>query len=454
MIKKNKGLIILIVVIVVLASVYALVTFLKTGVDDETPSDTDESIEIYNIDTQTIKNIKINSFKESYTLSFYDSVSIPELPGSYIDEEKAYATRQGLSIITTDEIISQNADNASEYGFDNPSYTVEIITEDENGKMIEIGDASPVGNGYYCKVKGEDRIFIVSNYKYEYIAYPSSYYRTMTFFEVDRNAISDITLDVYNKHTLTFKENMVTDTDAPHNVFDRYQMTSPYTWPASSNMVGKILDSVTQLEVLEYVSENSENMAEFGFAPYVAKLTFAHDGGQSDTIYFGNNKESIIYIRTDKDDKIYGISAEPFSYLEVEPFSFLSDFAFLRNIMTVKHINYTHNNVTADFIITALDNENVDVKKNGKLMSQEKFKELYTELISISVAGAYDGVFPGKAFLSYTFDYNDLSTEKVEFYKIDERRAALSVNGKCQFYVNMVALNEKLEKIDGIIASN
>ncbi len=452
MIKKNKGLIILLAVIVALAAVYALVTFFDSD-ENTTPSDTDESIEIYNIETQTIKSIKIISSEETYTLSFGDNVTIPELPGSYIDEEKAHSARQGLSMITTDEIVSEDVSNLSEYGLDSPSYRVEINSDGDN-IVIETGDASPVGNGYYCKVEGEDKVFIISNYKYEYISCSSSYYRTMSFFEVDRNAISDITLDVYGKHTLTFKENIVLDKDTPHNVFDRYQMTTPYNWPASSNMVGKILDSVTQLEVMEYAAENSDKMVEYGFAPYVAKLNFIHDNGLSDTIYFGNNKEGIIYIRTDKDDKIYGISAEPFSYLGLDPFSFLSDFAFLRNIMTVKHINYTHNNVAADFIITALDDENVDVKKNGKLMSQEKFKELYTELISISVAGAYDGVFPGKAFLSYTFDYNDLSTEKVEFYKIDERRAALSVNGKCQFYVNMVELNEKLEKIDGIIGVN
>jgi len=450
--KKYKGVFILCGVVVLLVAAYLFLTLAPS----ETPANPEETVvtDIFETESETIKSLKISSENEIYTLVYDgENVSIEELPGAEVDKNKANETKSSLSYISTIEIIDETPDDIAEFGLSAPSYTLEV-NDGTSVFTLLVGDQSPVGNGYYCKTSDSDRVFLLSNSKYSYISTPSSYYRTVSLFEVSRDTISNINIDVYGKHTLQFRENIVEDTETPHNVFNKYQMITPFNWPASGDMVGKILDSVNQFEIVEYASESSDNIAEFGFSPYVAKLSFSHDGGKEDTVYFGNSKEGVIYVRFEGDERIYGVTYEPFSYLELDPFSYLSNFAFLRNIMTVKHIEYKNEDVSAEFILSPVDTENVDVKKDGKLMSQEKFKELYTELISISVDGKHSGVISDKAFLTYTFDYTDGSSEKVEFFKIDERRAALFVNGKCQFYVNTVDLNEKLEKINEIIKNN
>lgn len=449
--KKYKGIIILSCVVVLLVAAYVFLISAPEDVSD-TPSEYSVT-DIYNIESDSVKSMKFTSENEVYTLIFQDdNVSIPEIPGATIDAEKAKDLKFTLSYMTTTEVIDENPENLAEFGLENPSYTFEISNGTET-YTVYVGDKSPARNGYYCKAADENRVFTITDTLFRYISTPSSYFRTVSFFEVDRETISDVNLDIYGKHNLVFKENVVKDTDTPHNVFNKYQMISPYNWPVSGDMIGKILDSVTQIEVVEYAAESLDNMAEFGFLPYVAKLTFSHDGGVSDTIYFGNNKEGVIYIRVNNDNRIYGVSYQPFSYLELEPFSYLSNFAFLRNIMTVKNLSYKNGDVKASFALKAIDSENVDVKKDGKLVSQDKFKDLYIELISISVAGEYREKNFDEPFLTYNFEYNDGTAEKVEFCKIDERRAALIVNGECQFYVNTVELNQKVEKINELISS-
>ena len=371
-----------------------------------------------------------------------------------ISSHIATALRSSLSYISTSEIISETDDNLDEFGLATPSYIIDIKDKSGSVNTLMIGNAIATGEGVYAKTGNNTGVFVLPEYKYSSLIYDSSYYRTMSLYDIDRNTVTAMSVDAYGKHTLKFKENIVEDINTPHNVFNKFQMISPYNWPASGDMVGKILDSFSQMDILEFAAENSADKSAFGFSPYKYKLSAVYAEGKTANIYFGDVKDSIVYVKTDIDDKIYGISYSPFTYLELDPFSYLSNFAFIKNIMTVKSIRYTHNDVKAEFELKQIDSENIDAKKDGKLMSQDLFKTLYTELISISIDGAYTGEAVGEPILSYTFDYHLYDSETVELYKIDDRRAALFIDGNCQFYVNMVDLNKRLKVIDDIITGN
>ncbi len=449
MMKKYKNYLIMAGVIILLAAAF----FIINGIDtEEKPPEIDVpvSTEILNLSASEISELSVSNGEGVFTFVFEDEkVSVKELPNAFIDSDKADSLKSKLSYITTYNII-EAAEN-ERYGLDNPGSVANITMKDGKTYTLAIGDKAPDSSGYYAEVADDGRIFILGTGKAEALLEGPSYYRTKTFFVADTGTVSSITLEVKNKHTVEFREAVVPNPEVPHNVFTRFNMISPYNWPATSDIVSNIIKSVSDIQVAEYSAESLENMADFGFTPYSARITLIHDGGKEDTVLFGGSKDGIIYIRVNDDPGIYGVYADAYAYLENDPFSYLSTFAFIKNIDTVKKINYKHNDVMCEFTVTKKDEEVYDVTKNGKLMSQKAFQEMYTELISISIAGEYEGAVSGMPFLTYTFTYNDGTSEVAEYYAVDERRAALSIGGKVQFYVSMTSLNERLEKIDAVV---
>lgn len=449
MMKKYKNYLILGGIIILLAAAFLIINGIDTTEENKDIS-LPEAVEMLSVAGSEIAEIAVNNNEGIFTFVFgEETVTVKELPNAFIDKDKAEALKQTFAYISTYNIIGD--EEGGQYGLENPAATATVTTKDGKTHSVAVGDKAPDGSGYYARVSEDDRIFVLSVSKSEDFLEGVSYYRTKSFFTADTGTVSAITLEVKNKHTIEFRENVVANRDVPHNVFTRFNMISPYSWPASAEIVANIVKSVSDIQVAEYASESLDNMAEFGFTPYYARITLIHDGGKEDTVLFGGSKDGIMYIRVNDDPGIYGVYAEAYAFLENDPFSYLSTFAFIKNIGTVKKINYKHNDVVCEFTVNHKDEETFDVTRNGKLMSQKNFQDMYTELVSISIAGEYKGTVSGAPILSYTFTYNDGTSEVAEYYAVDERRAALSVGGKVQFYVSMNSLNERLEKIDEAI---
>ena len=93
----------------------------------------------------------------------------------------------------------------------------------------------------------------------------------------------------------------------------------------------------------------------------------------------------------------------------------------------------------------------LEVTINGKAMDEARFKALYTEIISLTMKGPINGVTPGEPILEYRFTFHDGTSDTVQYFQADERRIAISVNGKIQFYLNRSDLTAKMDTIASII---
>jgi hypothetical protein len=80
-----------------------------------------------------------------------------ELEQNLVDNVLLTATE-----ITTKQIISENLDEAAEYGLDDPCFTLNMMLKDGTEQVLYLGSVNAMTSDYYAAVEGDGRIFTLS----------------------------------------------------------------------------------------------------------------------------------------------------------------------------------------------------------------------------------------------------------------------------------------------------
>lgn len=448
--KKYKNYIILGVIIAILIAGYIIISGIDTT-NKEPENDNVASMEaVYSVNSEEIISANIKNEYGEYTVLFGETVTVEGKDIEKDDDKLRYLLTEVSSVYASSK-VGDNITELNVYGLDNP-YAVLTLTDKNNNKtVLALGNKTPVGSEYYANYNNGTTVYIISEYSVSAVLRKLDYYRNTVLFSIETDNVNSISFTKQGASAVTFEKTSVEDTSVAHNVFAAYRMTSPYSWDAEGTQVGNILTAIQNLSIVNYVEDYPEDLSKYGLNPYYARVVITEKNGKVNELLIGSNVDGNYYIKVSGKYAVYTVSASAFGFLDYEPTAFLQQFAFLKNIDTVKTIEYSHNDIKATFDIKKIEQEVHDVKYNGKNISQSTFKELYTELISMSVSGPLSYTPSGTPMLTYKFIYNDGTSETVNYYKYDERKIALSVNGKVQFYVDSSEFNMRINKIDSLI---
>lgn len=451
MIKKYKNYIILAVAIISLLVVYFVLSSVGNN-SDELPEVKYETI--IEVDRENIKKLTVDNPTGKYTFSYENGIELINANENIkIDKDKVKTLLSEVSVVLADSVVGDDIENLEEYGFDNPYASLTINEKDGKETILYLGNETPVKDGRYVKLNNEKKVYILSSSKCNIIERKLGYYRLDVKIDINQEEIKRIELKIRGKEDIVFVEkgaDVSADTD--NNIFAAYEMITPYKWDAEGGEVQKIIDAVTNFAVIDYVADGDVDFDKYGLGKPYAEISVTEKNGKNVKISLGNNVDGKYYVMLNDVKTVYTVSNENFNFLTIEPVSFLQRLAFLRNIATVKRIEYNHIDKTkATFDIKKIDDDNFEIKKDGKNVSQKVFIEAYMELISVSIEGGLKNVTPKTPLLSYQFYYNDGTVDNVCFYDYDERRVAYSLNDKIQFYVNKTEFNSRINKFDDYI---
>lgn len=172
-----KGIIILSAFILILVTVLVFVN----GMDSLTNIIGFENLEdnpvVFEIDSEEIREITINMPKENFTL-FKDSNDIWKCKNAdfIVDTEKIETLVSSLSYVYAYELIEKNSQKLSDYGLDDPEYTITAVTEDKSVTFYR-GKETPVGNYYYFKTSDSDDVYSQYSEKCKIFFKESMYYQ-------------------------------------------------------------------------------------------------------------------------------------------------------------------------------------------------------------------------------------------------------------------------------------
>lgn len=454
MIKQYKtALLFLGIIVVLLAAVFGM-KYLKPS--EEEPQNTivpRDQTEIFAVARQDIKTIAIQNSQDAYTFAYEgENTKVLDRDFAQVDSFKLDSTALEFTSLKADETVYEATAEFSKFGLSAPQATA--VLTDNTGKTTKflLGDKTPSGGGYYFAIEGTQSVYVLPTYKGEIFLRKLDYYRQGTSINVETEKVTRIDISGKAKNMeLSFVRNNAQE--GSNNTFSVYRMITPYQADAEGNEIKSILDAVGDFTIEDYVEDNAKDFGKYGFDQYVIHIT---QGEQKDTLYLGNEYGDKIYIRINDSRNIYGIKKAPFSFLQAEPIKFISSMFYIKNLDTVASIDYRDplNQVGATFRIKKLDEESHEVTIDGKAMDEARFKAIYTEIISLTLKGPISGVTPGEPVLEYRFTFNDGTTDTVQYFQVDDRRIAISVNGKIQFYLNRSDLKAKMDTIASIIREN
>lgn len=302
---RFKGtLIAFLIFVILLASVFLYDR--NEAPDESTEKVTSEQV-FPNIDSEEIKSIKLKDESSSFTLEKSDDGDwrVVTSSGEYsADDELVNNLLKELTEMRMKSSIEERVDKLNEYGFVQSRKEFSITTEKTSYPVV-IGDKSPVGSGTYIYDLGEGRIMLVDNsYLHGVVNKKADDYRDKKLFAMDKDNVDRITMKVGDFSVVLKKD------DGNWITADSISADAP-----DSGIITAVLDLYSGLEVSEYVSDGSVDLADYGFNEPVAEIGF-YSGKEGEEFLFGKRKdETDFYLKLANQEPVYAVSKNYFKIL-------------------------------------------------------------------------------------------------------------------------------------------
>ncbi len=170
MIKKQKIFVIIAAILaVLLIPIYIFVVLPLTKTEEDPSTDNNREIMYTQTERANIKSIEVKNSHGSYKFVYLEEF------GDYYIENNIFASYDTqlfsqlivncgytLSLATVE---NQDAQNLSEYGLDehsDPAYFILTTKENKSYKVL-IGDKTVTGGGYYARMDGENKVYVLNN---------------------------------------------------------------------------------------------------------------------------------------------------------------------------------------------------------------------------------------------------------------------------------------------------
>lgn len=482
--KQLKTLILCLVIVAVLAAAYFIVSALIPK--DETETD---SLHVISGEADPMFAVKVEfpaSKNDGYRY-IIGKVPQPDETVLYVFQDNGvydgYAYSQSLMeeaftrmmSLEASELVYNEAENLAEFGLDDENAVRVTITpfealaeKDETLRPITllIGSYNSVSDGYYAKRADQSAIYLISTLTANTYLDGANRYRSLDIipsFGTYYDSIKTVTLHAKNGEKIVLERHESFESDEEGVIiYTTFRMTEPYRAYVSDTVVSEdFLDQLTSLMVMQVVENNPKDLAMYNLDDeHAITVDFVMRDGTETTLHFGVSG-SMVYIRVDGIDSVYAAYGE-ISFGDLTAMDLRSNLVWLHSIkdVTSVELNLPEGRFQLDVDDTTSDDGSSGTfiaALNGKALSEDNGRRLYTSIISIQ----YDNLLAGEAIEStpsYSFKvtYRSGFTETVRFYKATSRQYIVCLGDDAMpeasnFCANITYLRKISENVQTIL---
>ena len=443
---NKKTIIILSAVLVVMIGAFLAVNYLWTEQPQKNTPDEFKSIEIWSGDKENVTKIDLTVDKDSF--SFIRTGGGWSLNGTDVklkNSQVEYLAAE-LTSVHGKECIEENATDLSKYGLSEPFGTYKVSFKDNTTKTFYLGDEDPVTNCYYFKMDDSPKVYTIYSTKGDTLLKGADSYRDDQILKIDTENITSISVKT---STQIFELQLTTEGEG-EEATTVWNMIRPLTRECDTQIINdEIISKISYMSVEAFIDADDEGYSSSGVNNPVATVTVADYMGGKQTIYVGNEKGGSRYIKTD--GEVYLINGDSVSFINVDPFIYISKFINLENIDDVKRVDVTHNGKTHTATIEG-EKDKYTYKLDGKEVLEDKFKkEVYQKVIGLFADGfAKTPVYRSPEY-TVTFYLKDGSVKKTDFCYYDSRSYAAFKDGRCEFIIRQKELENMFASIENVI---
>lgn len=432
--------------VILLIGAYFALTKIDTKKPVETPNPTAETISIFKTDKEKIVSMTLKTPKSEFTFAKKDkNWVVAGWENIKLTQSKVDSLAYDFAMLNADTLISENG-NLSDYGLDKPLATPNITLSDGTEKKFILGNLTPTGNGYYFKMNDDAKIYTISSTTGEDFIKDLAGYRDTTIATVDAKSLVQFKILRNNANIeikLKDEKELAKDTYGMNS----WKMTSPYQLDVNTDVVGKQIFEKLNFEVKDFVEDAPASYTKYGLDKPKYVISFTEKDKSPITIELGNEKEGAIYARLVRSKEVYTIDAQTVAYKDIDPLSMVNTLIYLQQIDKVTAITLTADNNTYVLKINGTG-DTATYSINDVSAKTELFKNVYQEIIGLSLRGVVTGDVNGQPICKYVFSFNDgRADDVIELIPYGDRYVAVKINGKANYYVMREQVNNIIAKI-------
>ncbi len=405
--------------------------------------------------------------------------------GFTLTENETAALRDAAHTMICEAVLADDpaeyADHLADFGLDDPDRIASITFSDGRTLTLRVGNPT-AGNAawYYTTMDGDDCLYALGQGFVDALFVSEESLWEVTQPVIHRARIDRITL-LQGDGSIHAEWTLLADITAS-DALDRWQITSPFSYPASSDSMSTLLKNTANLRLGAYVGPATpENLTLYGFdAPrmtieiHMAAGTigttnmdgaFTTEDWPENTVRLtigGQRSDMVDYVRYE--DGIYVSSHFTMGvFLSIDPRDSMNRYPVMTALGNLAALTIEKNGETTHYALTrneqvAENNEliydetgslvyDVTVTRNGEAYDYAAFEAAYEQLITISVTGVIpDGDAADNApHTIYTFTDVDGTVHTVALHSYGVLHDAIAVDGHQAFYISKGAFTTDLE---------
>ena len=509
--KKNLTLIVLLIaMILMIAACFSLIKYNDKKAASDSEDSTKETETIANVDADTIETIYFKNKDNEMTLVKGEDGTWKNSEDEVfpVDQTKAENMMNAFTDISSSRTITEEVENLSDFGLDNPAITVTVTAKDGTKTTIVFGNEAPIGGGYYGTLNDDKKVYILTAAFYNNFNYTLN---QMTAVEtIPSITAANIThLTVLNKDKPGFEIVYDENKTADFAGLTKWFMKQPYktTLPADADAVNTLLGNYSSMSFTSCVDYNAKDLSKYGlddpaatlyleyFEEYTKDSDTADDKDTADTadsnttdgkeaektkinytleLLFGSkDADGNYYVKTKDSNAVNVMSADTVEKLiNIDAYSNVDHYINLVNLDSINQLDISFEGKTytlttekaKDDTQTADDTQSGDSQKeevtnyyfNGTKAGEDEFKDLYQLIISPTT----EREIPEEYFTSntdqapvmtLTYHQTDGNTINIQYKPYDESYYVVNTNGTEYFLTDMRKVNDIKTALDGFL---
>lgn len=378
----------------------------------------------------------------------------------YYIENDPFESRQSYFVMTLDmiasldggKLVETSPSDLSKYGIKDENAAIVISRTNATEKdRITFGDFYPLDGSYvYAYVSTTDSVYTISSSVKDTLSSASTYYREI-------NIVPDLTEETFTElksyqcilpdgYVLAFER-------SPEGSFAAFTETKPKQGAVDNyNVSSRILNKLLTISAITVVEDNPKDLAQYGLKNPIKIVVDYMDGGRY-TLHIGAMADDFIFVMMEGVPTVLAATGD-FSFVDVRGEDILDTGLFMFPIKDISQAVFHANNKDYVFVVDDRTDENGEgefsASFQGKPMKEADARSLYAGMLSFYAVGSYTKTPPADTQYSLTFTMRDGTTNKLELRKINSRQYAAVVNGTCNSYVSITAVNHLLDLIDKV----
>lgn len=432
------------------ALIIALVLWLVfKPADTTTDTSETESIDVFALSASDVQKITVTGPDNAVTLSSTfnsDGTQVWEFTSSSDSESIDYSQdtmAQYVTILsnyTAQAVIAENCEDMTDYGLEDPLYTVSLTSFTGETSEIYVGNKTFDSSACYFCIAGESTVYTTAVIKNTYCAMTEIDFLDSQLLNIDYDSISTIDFDRTSDDTHI----TATCTVDPETGDPTYHCTSPFDLDCSA-YYGNLIEYIATLEITAFEDLSDEEITQYGLDNPTYHFMFNMKNGTYTEIYLSSEVNGYYYGKLSGLDHYFIVSTDQISGLDTPILTLLTSYINYVSAFDVSKITGSYEGQTFELEIdteSAISDDDATVTldmRNAKITSSNdrSYAALLFESCScIEIGGVDLEADPdiSDSVLELEFIMKDHSTKTLNFVQRNDNSYYIFVDGEYSYF--------------------